>query len=196
MQRIQIVTALLIGVTALVACAGAEPPEPVATTPSQPAGPLVLGCDERAEPSPPSRFRSGETRLSWKKESLRVMAVTGKPTEISVDGETRWLWKMPIAVTAETVAEVRLTSARSTIWFAASNDPQTQADLRTVVRVEGCPSDTAAFSGTGTVGPVTGYAAAVVTKRDSCGRVYLRARVDGALRTKAVKGKETCALTR
>lgn len=124
----------------------------------------TVGCDRRAEPSPPA-----PTADRW----VIAGPVAWAARHHAVGRRERSVFKKAgLSVDAGSAVTLRVLSRRAGLVYRhATSDAERWQDTDRVLRIKPCAPDHPAFSDDGTVGPRTGFAGLVVADRKKCVRV-------------------------
>ena len=144
----------------------------------------IVGCAERAEPSI-DRFerqrdviRGRFALITIQRDLPRLSRARYRPRAGRLPGI-----KLPVGVHARHEATLRVAGSQrrhvALIYRHETHHAQRVRDGDRAVTFRSCPADTRGFSG-GTVGPITGWAGALIMSGPRC--VRLEVRVDGERR--------------
>jgi hypothetical protein len=142
----------------------------------------VIGCASRAEPSVLALDRRRDivrgafALVTVQRDLPRLAKATYRVRRGRLPGI-----KLPGGVEADHRASLRVARSQRShvglVYRHAVREPKRIADADTAVRFAPCAADTPAFSSDGVVGPLTGWAGALVLDGPRC--VRLEVRVDG-----------------
>ena len=169
-----------IGAAAFLAIGGSSEPTGVASAAQAP----VVGCAERAEPS----IRRFERRRDVIRGRFALITIQRDLPRLSraryrpIAGRLPGI-KLPVGVRARHEATLRVAASQrrhvALIHRHETQDARRIRDGDRAVTFTSCPADMPGFSG-GTVGPITGWAGALIMSGPRC--VRLEVRVDGERR--------------
>lgn len=179
--------AVAVGAGTVAAFAGTGGSELTAERPAtgpQASGPrVVLRCADRAEPGPRGfTFRRDVVRGAFALIAVRGIGRRPRGSFEPRDGRLSGT-KFPVAVRAGHGAEVRIApkdAHAAALLVGDTRAADSVADGAPAARYAPCAADTPRFSGGGTVGPITGWAGALVVTGPRC--VTLHVTVDGRRR--------------
>ena len=124
----------------------------------------TVGCDRRAEPSPPA-----PTADRWVIAGPVAWAARHRAVGRREQGVFK---KAGLSVNAGGAVTLRVLSPRAgLIYRHATSDAERWQDTDRVLRIRPCAADQENFSDDGTVGPRTGFAGLVMADRKTCVRV-------------------------
>jgi hypothetical protein len=140
----------------------------------------VIGCASRAEPSVPSFDRRRDV-IRGAFALITVRRDLPRLAKASYRRRHRRLpvVKLPAGVEAEHRATLRVAPSQrrhvGLIYRKALGQPKRIADADPAVRFAPCSADTPTFDGDGVVGPITGWAGALLLDGPRCVRLQVRA---------------------